>query len=61
MADRSDLAMAALEAASRVHQKVAAGSGAGSYGVGNIQVDRSQDRHVLETAEKFYDWLLDKF
>jgi hypothetical protein len=50
-------AQAALEAASRVHQKVAAGSGAGSYGVGSIQIDKSQDKSVLHTATMFLNWL----
>lgn len=54
----------ALEAASRIHQKVAAGSGAAAGGnsyssqhKGDIKVDVSSDDKVLATADKFLSWL----
>lgn len=59
-------AQIALEAASRIHQRVAAGSGASasahSYSDirGDIKVFESTDNQILTTAEKFYQWLESK-
>lgn len=56
-------AQVALEAASRIHQKVAAGSGAGAAGSGystakgDIKIDTTQDHRVLATADAFLTWL----
>ena len=52
-------AQVALEAASRIHQKVAAGSGSGgnTYSNGDIKIDTTQDHRVLATADAFLSWL----
>lgn len=57
-------AQVALEAASRVHQKVAAGGGvatnSNAYTVrGDVKVHISTDDMVLATASKFLEWLND--
>lgn len=56
-------AQVALEAASRIHQKVAAGTGAAvassAYANrdGHVKVDKATDDMVLSTATKFLEWL----
>lgn len=57
-------AQVALQAASLVHQKVAAGSGAGAGGnaysmlvKGDIKVDCTDPATVLNTADVFLRWL----